>query len=114
MQHPAIQGDCEGSADMRRLIHTQAERTRVVPIDRQQRDREYLLREFAQSDSPYARPVRVRPGSEEKLVVLEERYAAHLPLWHPDDEVAFGTDQLLVPFVDGGGDEFEDELEDEE
>ena len=30
-------------------------------------------------------PTSAEPGSEEKLETLVERYAAGLPLWHPDD-----------------------------
>lgn len=30
-------------------------------------------------------PTEARPGSEGKVVILEKRYAAGLPLWHADD-----------------------------
>jgi hypothetical protein len=39
-----------------------------------------------------------RPGSEEKVLVLIERYELGLPLWHPDDRTIFvGTPTPLQP-----------------
>lgn len=33
------------------------------------------------------KPTGARPGSEQKVQVLEARYAAGTPLFHPDDEI---------------------------
>ena len=35
-----------------------------------------------------------KPGSEEKVVMLAARYAAGLPLWHDEDCVDHGPDDL--------------------
>lgn len=51
-------------------------------------DIDVMMREFHNfiaHDIDPAQPTSAKPGSPEKLEVLIARYAANLPLWHPED-----------------------------
>jgi hypothetical protein len=81
--HPAI----IGTYDEPHFHAVPSGRTRITSHERQSRDAERIRAEFAASDSPFAQPTNAQPGSEEKTTVLDGRYSAELPLWHPDDRV---------------------------
>lgn len=64
--------------------------TRCVPIDRtetnsEREERHRLLRFFARQKIECATPTAAVPGSEEKIKIMADRYAAGLPIFHPDD-----------------------------
>ena len=48
-------------------------------------ERHRLLRMFAKHKDACATPTAAAPGSEEKNRIMSERYAAGLPIFHPDD-----------------------------
>ena len=55
-------------------------------------------------------PTDFRHGTEEKVALLEARYAAALPLWHPEDISCLGRHPALdfPGFLDQEDDDFGD------
>ena len=81
MQHPSIITDYPPAS----IEPIKAHRPPSRHVPRETKPDMFALRQFRRSTSPAALPTSAGPGTEAKVEVLAERYAAELPLWHPHD-----------------------------
>lgn len=81
--HPSITGHYLEAPVEREPIKARRPLSRHIP--QPTKPDAWVLAQFNASCDLAALPTKAGPGTEDKIHILQDRYAAELPLWHPGD-----------------------------